>query len=736
MKKINISDFLSDIFRSSKVLLFLLLCLTSGLATIILASSYGFQNIVENGVSKRDIIAKNNIEVVDVKKTEFLKQEAANKVRPILVPIDDAYVKQGLDTLLDVIENKRNENKNFEDKVKDLSADFDISDLELERQVINYLLAVKQSTFNDLNANVRTVLEDVLKTGVFDTDFDNDNVMILLQKKFYNMIPRSQYKAISVIIEQVIAPNLIIDEHATESARISRKNAVPSRTVTFKKDDYILRQGEPVNQLKRDALKKAGYTVLELNKGSITGMFLLIFLTLTLVTIYIKNYEKRFYNFRYGIMQMSLALFVTALTVVISHYDYEFSNTFYFVLLPAYTIILGIFTSPVLACLSSILLLLLFSVVLNLDQQMILSLIFTTVVASYSVSHINYSGRSDLVKCGLYAACMAFFSSVLIHVFNWQFDTIKWTQILFATLGAFISSIIALGSLPIIEKASKILTPYGLIELAEHSQKLLATLQNKAPGTFNHSLAVANLCEAAAEAIGADPILARVGAYYHDIGKLKRPFFFIENQSYYGVENPHEKYGPRLSKMVIISHTLDGVEIAKQYGLPQSVINFIQQHHGESLAGHFYAQAVQQEGAENVDKEQFRYPGPKPNTKETAILMLADAVESALRSLKNPSQDEISNMINKIFTERLNDGQLGDSPLTLKDIKTIANTFIRIARGMFHDRIKYQENGINELVSKNQIHISNVQSDEEKIEKKIQKKREENLNEKENGEQN
>ena len=171
--------------------------------------------------------------------------------------------------------------------------------------------------------------------------------------------------------------------------------------------------------------------------------------------------------------------------------------------------------------------------------------------------------------------------------------------------------------------------------------------------------------------------------------------------------------------MVITSHTKDGVELAREYGLPQVVINFIQQHHGEALAGHFYTQAVALEGKENVQEEQFRYPGPKPNIKETAILMLADAVESAVRSLKNPGQDEIENMINRIITERLNDGQLSDSPLTLKDIKLIALTFNRILRGMQHDRIKYQQlNDLDEV--KNKIKLA--PSAEEKLEKRIQKK--------------
>ena len=184
--------------------------------------------------------------------------------------------------------------------------------------------------------------------------------------------------------------------------------------------------------------------------------------------------------------------------------------------------------------------------------------------------------------------------------------------------------------------------------------------------------------------------------------------------------------------MVITLHTKDGVEMAKKYGLPQCIIDFIQQHHGESLAGYFYNKAVEEEGIENVSEGQFRYPGPKPKTKETAILMLADALESAVRSLKKPSQEEIEAMVNKIFTERLNDGQLSDSPLTLKDIKIIAITFNKILRGMQHDRIKYQEKVIKELENKNKITMQSGQDEE--FEKKIQelqnKKTKDNKNEK------
>lgn len=284
-------------------------------------------------------------------------------------------------------------------------------------------------------------------------------------------------------------------------------------------------------------------------------------------------------------------------------------------------------------------------------------------------------------------------------------------------LNGIISSMIALGTLPLFESAFQIITPYGLAELADHNQPLLKRLQIEAPGTYHHSLMVSNLCEAAAEAIGANPILARVGAFYHDIGKLKRPLFFVENQSYFGIENPHTKLNPRLSKMVITAHPKDGVELAKEYHLPSIISSFILQHHGEGLAKYFYNQAVQEEGIENVKEEQFRYTGPKPNMKETAILMIADAVESAVRSLKNPTPEEIDNIIDKIIVERLNDSQLADSPLTLHDIKVIASTFSRILRGMQHNRIKYQENIVEEF-SKNKIKMPAKLLDED-LENKI-----------------
>lgn len=286
-----------------------------------------------------------------------------------------------------------------------------------------------------------------------------------------------------------------------------------------------------------------------------------------------------------------------------------------------------------------------------------------------------------------------------------------------------LSGIIALGVIPLVESAFKIITPYGLAELADHNQALLRRLQFEAPGTYHHSLMVSNLCEAAAEAVEANPILARVAAFYHDIGKLKRPLFFIENQSYFGIENPHERLNSKLSKMVITAHPKDGVELAREYGLPPIIHQYIIQHHGDSLVAYFYKQAIADEGVENVQEEQFRYNCPRPSSKEAAILMLADAVESAVRAAKNASQEAVDELIDKIINEKLVDGQLSESPLTQKDIKTISGVFKRALRGMQHQRVKYHEDILEELNKKNINGIKQAQMQID-IESKIAKLKE------------
>ena len=236
------------------------------------------------------------------------------------------------------------------------------------------------------------------------------------------------------------------------------------------------------------------------------------------------------------------------------------------------------------------------------------------------------------------------------------------------------------------------MTPAKLIELSNPNQPLLRRLMIETPGTYHHSMIVANLAEAAAEAIGADALLVRVGAYYHDIGKLVRPLYFKENQI---GENPHDKTDPRVSTAILTEHTRDGVELAKKHHLPEPIIDMIQQHHGDTAAMYFYAKTVKQLGEENVDINDFRYDGPKPQTSEAAILMLSDTVEAAVRSIPEPTQAKISAMIRKLVRGKMEDGQLDECTLTFRDIDKICAAFENVLKGVFHQRIEYPSVDLN-----------------------------------------
>jgi putative nucleotidyltransferase with HDIG domain len=260
--------------------------------------------------------------------------------------------------------------------------------------------------------------------------------------------------------------------------------------------------------------------------------------------------------------------------------------------------------------------------------------------------------------------------------------------------GGMLAGVASTGLVPLIEMIFGFTTDIKLLELANLDQPLLRELMLQAPGTYHHSVIVSNMVEASAEAINANPLLAKVSAYYHDIGKMKKPLYFIENQM--GGENRHEKLAPSMSSLVLISHVKDGVELAREHKLGREIIDIIQQHQGKSLISYFYQKA--REHAESkggkvsqVKEEDFRYPGPKPQTKEAGLVMLADMSEAACRSLAEPSPARIQGMVQKIINKVFSDGQLDECELTLKDLHEIAKSFNKTLSGIYHQRVEYPE---------------------------------------------
>ncbi len=697
MIKIEFAPKVKEFFTSTEFLKTLSIIGFTTLMTAVVASqNFFFQNIIENGISKRDIVAQKTLTVEDVKRTEQHKKEVAQKVEPVMAPAEDDFIKSNLQTLQTSVMQIRKKNVDDNVKKEEIGILFDLSDNSKKDFIINFLLKAEDNSIHEVFDKANLTLTNILRVGITERDYEKDNIDKIIINNLVSNVSKRQVSVIKAVLEQVIVPNLVVDEFATEIARKNAQNSVKPYEVVFQKGDKILFEGEPVTRLKRDALRQAGYNVYELNWTGLVAIYIIVFVGTFLFLSYMKFFEKDFLQPKYMAITAFLTLLLAFIGVVLPT---GFSP--YVIPIPAFLILMSIFTKPRIAFVASVLLLSIMAIGYQYNIQYLVAFILLSLFSVVSMSQIRYAERVDIIKTGFNIGLAGLI--IVLSIYILEKCLIEVDNVLlvkncsFILLNAIFSAIVASGLMPLLESTFKIITPYGLAEYGDHDQKLLKRLQMDAPGTYHHSLMVSNLCEAAAEAIGADPILARVGALYHDIGKLKRPLFFVENQSYFLIENPHNKFTPRISKMIITAHPKDGIEIAKEAGLPQVIQNFIIQHHGEGLASYFYNQAVQEEGAENVKEEQFRYPGPKPNTKETAILMIADAVESAVRSLKNPTTEEIENMINKIIVERLNDGQLSDSPLTLKDIKTIAATFLRILRGMQHNRIKYQENVAKEF---------------------------------------
>ena len=717
MQKNEYIERTKEFLTSSKVIKLCYLVTFTVLVTCIIASqNFFFQSIIENGISRRDIIAQKTLTVEDVKRTELHKREVAQKVEPILVPAEDDFIKSNLETLQNSIIQIRKKNSSEKEKIEELNVLFDLSGNPKKTFILDFLLHVDDASLREAFDKASLSLVNILQKGITEKDYEKDNINTLIQDNLITNVSKRQMIVIPALLEQVIVPNLVVDEAATEIAKLNAQESVKPYKVTFQKGEKIVFEGEPVTRLKRDALREAGYNVYELNWQGILSIYILVLFLTIIYLAYLKFFEKDFLEPRYLALSSMMTIIACSIAVLLPT---GFSP--YILPIPAIIIISAIFLNPRIAFLLSSLTLVILTVGMQYETQFLIVFTILAIIGMITISKIKYTRRFDLIKAGFHLGVagvltmmsLYFIDKCLIDVNNYLI--LKNCIFLFAN--SIISSIAALGLSPILESTFHIITPYGLAELGDHNQPLLKRLQIEAPGTYHHSLMVSTLCEAAAEAIGANPILARVGAFYHDIGKLKRPLFFVENQSYFSIENPHNTLNPRLSKMVITAHPKDGVDLAKEYGLPSIINDFILQHHGEGIAKYFYNQAVQEEGAENVKEEQFRYTGPKPNRKETAILMLADAVESAVRAMKGATVDQIENIIDKIIVERLNDGQLADSPLTLKDLKVIASTFSRILRGMQHNRIKYQEN-IAEEFAKNKIEMPNKILDED-FEKKI-----------------
>lgn len=432
------------------------------------------------------------------------------------------------------------------------------------------------------------------------------------------------------------------------------------------------------------------------------GLFLISFLIIYIIYRDINRYKPLLTK---DLRKLGLLGILLIGTILLSKFSYVILNAFadYIGFAGSPTIIFGIPVASgamLVALLFDIHLAIVFSFTIGLlsgvwvtsETLFPIYVFIGSIVASFSV--IRCSKRSAILRAGFFVGLANLLTIIAIDLYNGTLFTYKaLLDFLFGLSNGFVLAIVVSGLLPLFESVFKITTDIKLLELLDLNQPLMRNLLMAAPGTYHHSIIVGNLSEAAAEATGVNPLLARVSSYYHDVGKMKIPGYFIENQ---GTVNLHDKLTPSMSSLILSSHIKEGVELARSQDLPEVVIDIIRQHHGTSLITYFYQKAKDSWDSSMVpiSEEDYRYSGPKPQTKVAAIVMLADAVEASSRALQDPTPARISALVHKIVTNIFVDGQLNECELTLKDLDEITKNFNLILSGIFHHRIVYPTIGI------------------------------------------
>ena len=499
---------------------------------------------------------------------------------------------------------------------------------------------------------------------------------------------------IKTVVFEFIQPNLVFDKDKTLGAIQEAFKSIPKYTSTFKEGQPILYKGDTVSPYHIEVLKALNIYEVKMNRIKILGIFLICFFNFLLLERFIYYFRHKLHHqVKYYILILSITVTVLLLARTLQFVDLGPSlfNFKFLVPISIAGMVISLLITPNFSLLCGTMIALMACVMYRGDFTLFLFLFFSNAVTAFAT--FNCDKRSEFIRAGYVVGGFNILFVITIGLFQ-EVQSLGWygANVVLGFANGLISSMLTLAILPYFESIFKITTTQKLLELSNLNHPLLKKLMINAPGTYQHSLMVANLAERAAQALKADVVLCRVGSYFHDVGKIKRPIFFSENQ--FSVDNPHDTLSPRISRMIIAAHTKDGVELATKYKLPQVLKDIMLQHHGTSLVSFFYSQVVHTEelnGEEEETKELFRYTGPKPNFVESGIVMLADSVEAAVRSLEKPTPQKIENLVDKIFKDKLDDGQLDDCPLSLRDINAIKQTFLKVFKGVHHHRVDYED---------------------------------------------
>ena len=650
-------------------------------------------------------------DIVDEAATQRLQQEAMQKVQPVYARNEDIWgeVETGLETAFSQLEAVRTAAKNTYIQYASLAGDADINAQKVNWQTVltgvnmtnllelapSYITEEEIYTIAALSQDKLISLREALiervrtqmERGITDDDVEELAETVRSGLVSGGLFTAAQAQLAETLVVNIVKGNLVYDIEATEAAKqAAAENIVP---VEYKKGQNIVRQGEIISEEQYALIKQLGLTSDQTSMlPRWTVGILLMGLTFGAAFLYAGVADRSLLDSAKTATSVCL---LTAAGVVLALICKRIDIRFNLVFLPAIlgavflrrrtALAFGVFNSIIISFIMAPVSEFVFD---GQVLRMLLSSILGTAAGILVLRKKQHRGEYVL------AGTVAGFASAVVYLCYAIMEAASVQKCLmamgFGMAGGMVSGLLSVGVLPILESVFSLATPSKLLELSSPGNPLLKRLMIEAPGTYHHSIMTANLAEAAADAVGGDALLARVASYYHDIGKLASPVMFKENQMHIG--NPHDELDPKESAGIIISHVKNGVALADRYKLPQRMRDIIAQHHGDSLAGYFYYKAKQNGEAEEAD---FRYPGPKPQTKEAGIVMLADVVEAAIRANGTKGLENVREQIDKLIKAKFEDGQLDDCPLNRRDLKRIAAAFLYIFEGANHERIIYPE---------------------------------------------
>ncbi|WP_026893676.1 HD family phosphohydrolase [Clostridiisalibacter paucivorans] len=644
-------------------------------------------------VLKPGEIAVENIratkEIVDEEATNRLKEEAMNEIEPVyeVNPAVSVKIKNQIKGLFKYIYDFKQEaegdqalaidylKNNFEFKLTDNNYKTLLNeDIEVLKKLENYI--------------VYDIINPFMALGIKEEELEYEKENI---SKVFNSLDDlpSDIKIIGQdIVHKTLKPNKFLDFETTQSKRQEASESIDP--VIIKEGALIVSKGEKITQKTLDLVKKAG--ILRANDGTdiklIAGGFLLVLIFQAIIIGYLFVLDKDILK---NTKKITILAIIILGALIISKAIYNISP--YLMPISAAAMLISILINPKLSVLINFIISILLGVITGNDINVVTMCIIGGTVGAIGVVYANQ--RHNIFLTGLLISLVNVISIITFGLIGdlGYTDIIK--DSIYGIINGVFSAVLTIGSLPFWEGVFSVVTPLKLLELSNPNNPLLKKLLLEAPGTYHHSIIVGNLAENAAEAINCNPLVVRVGAYYHDIGKLKRPYFFKENQL--GSDNPHDKINPSLSTLIITSHIKDGIELAQKYKIPNVIKDIIQEHHGDTLVAFFYHKAMNGENPDLVQEDSFRYSGPKPQSKEAALIMIADSVEAAVRSIQQPTKGKIEALVRQIIKSKLDDGQLDECDLTLKDLNIIANSFLNVLFGIFHERIEYPKLNLKEL---------------------------------------